>query len=59
MTYSIFTRKQRGKPRTMHAVRVGERATVCGLPIGVGTGLVRDGDYATPHVACPSCWRRS
>lgn len=50
---AIFTRK---RPRILHAVAPGATTTVCGLPIGVGSGLVRDGDYngSTP---CPrGCW---
>lgn len=52
MTYAIFTRR---KPRVMHAVREGEHQTVCGHPIGIGSGLVRDGDYHD-NVPCPHCW---
>jgi hypothetical protein len=58
MTYAIFTRRQRGVTRTMHAVREATHATtVCGLPIGRGSGLVRDGDYHD-NVPCPRCWLR-
>lgn len=52
--YSIFTCD--GRPRVMHAAREGAAETVCGLPIGIGSGLVRDGDYSRPHVQCPRCW---
>lgn len=54
-TYAIFTRRQRSRPRVMHAAHEGASATVCDLPIGVGSGLVRDGDYRN-NVPCPRCW---
>jgi hypothetical protein len=55
MVYAIFTRK--GSPRRMHAVEVGAHKTVCGLSIGIGTGLVRDGNYAN-NTPCAACWKR-
>lgn len=55
MTYAIFTRRRRGEPRVMHAVREGERETICRHPIGIGTGLVRDGDYWN-NKPCSICW---
>jgi hypothetical protein len=54
MTYAIFSRRG-AKLRTMHAAREGERHTICKLPIGRGTGLVRDGDY-WDNRPCPRCW---
>jgi hypothetical protein len=54
-TYAIFTRRERGTTRVMHAVREGEQQTVCQLPIGRGSGLVRDGDYHDNR-PCPRCW---
>jgi hypothetical protein len=58
MTYAIFTRDRGadGK-RAMHAAHEGAHETVCGLPIGSGTGLVRDGDYRNNR-PCPRCWPR-
>ena len=57
MTYAIFSKSKSNGNRLMHAVRVGEHKTVCQLPIGVGTGLVRDGGYAN-SVPCAKCWDR-
>lgn len=54
MHYAIFTRRFKGT-RKMHAVRVGETHTVCKLPVGVGSGLVRDGDYRN-NIPCHICW---
>lgn len=53
MRYAIFTKHG----RKMHAVRVGETQTICRLPVGTGSGLVRDGDYrdSTP---CAICWAK-
>jgi hypothetical protein len=53
--FAVFSRRARGW-RVMHAVRVGESATVCGLPTGVGSGLVRDGDYHN-NKPCVRCWK--
>lgn len=53
--YAIFTRRMQKRSRRMHAVTPGSTATVCGLPIGIGSGLVRDGDYRN-NVPCPTCW---
>jgi hypothetical protein len=53
--YAIFSRRERGRKRTMHAAREGEWQTVCGHPVGRGSGLVRDGDYRD-NVPCPRCW---
>jgi hypothetical protein len=53
--FAVFSRRTRGW-RVMHAVRVGESATVCGLPTGVGSGLVRDGDYHN-NKPCVRCWK--
>jgi hypothetical protein len=55
--YAIFTRKTGKGPRRMHAVVPGSHKTVCDLPIGTGSGLVRDGDYSN-NVPCPTCWKR-
>jgi hypothetical protein len=55
MTYAIFTWRTPRTERTMHAAREGARETVCHLPIGRGTGLVRDGDYWNNR-PCPRCW---
>lgn len=55
MTYAIFTRRRRGVPRVMHAVREGERQTICHMAIGLGTGLVADGDYWN-NKPCSICW---
>lgn len=56
--YAIFTRRGRDGKRKMHAVKPDAHATVCGLPVGVGTGLVRDGDYRA-NVPCAVCWDRT
>jgi hypothetical protein len=53
--YAIFARRGRDGNRRMHAAEPGAAATICGLPIGVGTGLVRDGDYRR-SVPCRQCW---
>lgn len=55
MVYAIFTRRRRGSSRVMHAVREGELETICRHPIGIGTGLVRDGDYRD-NKPCLTCW---
>lgn len=56
MTYAIFTRRtKRGETRVMHAAREGASETVCKHPIGIGSGLVRDGDYWNNR-PCPRCW---
>lgn len=54
MTYAIFSRKG----RVMHAVEVDANRTVCRLPIGAGSGLVRDGGYAS-STPCPRCWPKA
>ncbi len=58
MTYAIFTRRDRNGLRKMHSVPVGTTITVCGLPTGTGTGLVRDGDYRD-NVPCGECWPKA
>ncbi len=58
MTYAIFTRRDRKGLRKMHSVKVGETVTVCGLPTGIGTGLVADGDYHN-NVPCGECWPKA
>lgn len=55
MTYAIFSRRERGRARIMHAVREGAHETICQHPIGRGSGLVRDGDYHD-NVPCRRCW---
>lgn len=55
---AIFTRRSGKKKRVMHAVAPGASTTVCGLPVGTGSGLVRDGDYWN-NVACLRCWPES
>ncbi len=55
--YAVFTLQTYGGKRSMHAVRIGETRTVCDLPTGTGSGLVRDGDYRA-NVPCPRCWPR-
>ena len=54
---AVFTRRRNGT-RKMHAVRHGEHKTVCGLTTGIGSGLVRDGDYWNA-VPCAVCWSRA
>jgi hypothetical protein len=50
--FAVFTKEG----RVMHAVSVlADHRTVCGLPTGVGSGLVRDGRYGLGPV-CPKCW---
>jgi hypothetical protein len=57
MLAAIFTIRRRGQTRTMHAINEDASVwrTVCGLPIGRGSGLVRDGDY-WDNRPCPRCW---
>ena len=55
MRYAIFTRRGKDGFRRMHAVNVGGSQTVCGLPIGIGSGLVRDGDNRNNR-PCGCCW---
>lgn len=58
MVYAIFTKRGKDGLRKLHAVHWGDTpatATVCGLPIGAGTGLKRDGDYRA-NVPCGTCW---
>lgn len=52
--YAIFSRRRPGQKRVMHAVKPDAGRTVCDLPIGAGSGLVRDGDYH--GMPCPRCW---
>jgi hypothetical protein len=51
MTYAIFSRTG----RVQHAAHKGSTSTVCGLPIGAGSGLVRDGNYHGCQ-PCARCW---
>jgi hypothetical protein len=52
--FAVFSRDG----RVMHAVsEVAQGATRCGLPTGVGSGLVRDGVYGRGPV-CSRCWSR-
>jgi hypothetical protein len=53
--FAVFTRSG----RMMHAVAVADESrTVCGLPTGRGSGLVRDGRYGHGPV-CSRCWPRA
>src|SRR3954449_5066852 len=56
MVYAIFNRdRPRGGKRLMHAAREGASETLCKHAIGIGSGLVRDGNYWNNH-PCPRCW---
>lgn len=54
---AIFSRRGRNGVRSLHALEPGATATRCGLPVGVGSGLVRDGDYRN-NIPCARCWER-
>jgi len=49
---TVYADGRRGYPAVLDAA-----TTVCGMPIGTGSGLVRDGNYAD-SVPCPRCWDR-